>query len=66
MSKLLRFADLKARGIVKNWVTLKRWIAHEGFPAGIQLAANSRAWYEHDVEAWLASRRKGGERKGAA
>lgn len=53
---LLRFADLKARGIVSNWPTLLRWIEHEGFPPGKKLAANSRAWTTESVEAWLASR----------
>ena len=56
MSALLRFRDLKARGIVSNHVTLKRWIAKEGFPPGILLGPNSRAWLESDIEAWLASR----------
>jgi len=53
---LLRFADLKARGIVRNWPTLLRWIQTEGFPSGFKLSANTRAWREEDVEAWLASR----------
>jgi predicted DNA-binding transcriptional regulator AlpA len=53
---LLRFADLKARRIVKNWPCLLRWIENEGFPPGIKLASNTRAWREEDVESWLASR----------
>jgi len=32
MSKFMRFADLKARGIVGNWMTLRRWIERESFP----------------------------------
>jgi predicted DNA-binding transcriptional regulator AlpA len=56
---LLRFADLKARGIVKNWMTLKRWIEKEGFPPGIKLAANTRAFPEDDVMQWLATRPAG-------
>jgi len=54
--KLLRFADLKARGIVRNWPTLKRWIEREGFPQGILLGPNSRAWEEEGVNDWVASR----------
>lgn len=54
--RLLRFRDLKDRGIVGNHVTLKRWIEHEGFPPGLLLGPNTRAWREADVEAWLASR----------
>jgi hypothetical protein len=53
---LLRFADLRARGVVTNWVTLRRWIEREGFPPGIKLASNTRAWTEDSVEEWLASR----------
>lgn len=53
---LLRFADLKARGIVANWVTLRKWIQHEGFPPGFMIGPNSRAWREADIESWLQSR----------
>jgi hypothetical protein len=53
---MLRFKDLQARGIVKNWMTLKRWIEKEGFPPGIKLAANTRAFPEDEVNEWLASR----------
>jgi predicted DNA-binding transcriptional regulator AlpA len=58
MTILLRFADLKARGIVGNWMTLRRWIEREDFPAGIKLGPNSRAWDEAKVEAWIANRPK--------
>ena len=58
MTVLLRFADLKARGIVNNWPSLKRWIDREGFPPGRKLAANTRVWTEEEIEAWLASRRE--------
>jgi hypothetical protein len=54
---LLRFADLKRRKICNNWMTLKRWIAKEGFPAGVKLGPNTRAWTEAEIEAWLAGRR---------
>jgi len=57
--KLLRFSDLKARGIVGNWVTLLRWIEREGFPPGIKLGPHSRAWREDEIEAWLSSRPAG-------
>ena len=36
---LLRFRDLKDRGIVSNHVTLKRWIEREGFPPGASCSA---------------------------
>ena len=57
MSKVyLRFRDLQARGIVKNWMTLRRWIETEGFPRGIKLGPNTRAFPEDEVMQWLATR----------
>ena len=53
---LLRFSDLKDRGIVPNHVTLRRWIAGQGFPSGFMLGPNTRVWREPDVETWLQSR----------
>jgi prophage regulatory protein len=55
--KLLRFVDLKVRGIINN-MTLRRWIAEHGFPPGVQLGPNSVAWRESEVEAWLGSRQR--------
>ena len=57
MQKFTRFRDLKARGIVGNWPTLLRLIDSEGFPPGVRLGANMRAWPEDEVAAWLESRR---------
>jgi predicted DNA-binding transcriptional regulator AlpA len=56
---LLRFPDLKARRIVNNWPTLIRWIKEQGFPAGIMLGPNTRAWFEQEVDDWLERRRAG-------
>ena len=56
MTVLLRFSDLKARGIVGNWMTLKRWIDREGFPPGVMLGPNTRAWTKSEIEQWLANR----------
>jgi predicted DNA-binding transcriptional regulator AlpA len=55
-TKLLRFDDLVSMGVVKSRMTLKRRIDDQGFPAGILLSPNTRAWPEAEVEAWLASR----------
>ena len=67
MSVLLRFRDLKDRGIVNNHVTLIRWIEREGFPPGLMLGPNTRVWREADIEAWLASRPTDNQRlRGAA
>jgi predicted DNA-binding transcriptional regulator AlpA len=54
--KFLRFSDLVERRIVSNRVTLGRWIKDQGFPPGILLGPNTRAWEEGAVNAWLASR----------
>ena len=56
MQTLIRFEDLKARGIVRHWPTLRKWIANEGFPPGRKLAPNTRAWTAAEVDEWLASR----------
>jgi hypothetical protein len=52
----LRFRDLKARGVVDNWVTLNAWIDREGFPPGRLVGPNTRLWNELDVAAWLEAR----------
>ena len=56
MTTLLRFADLKSRGIVRNWATLKNWIEREGFPVGRKLGPNTRAWTDQEVADWLNNR----------
>ena len=56
IDKLLRYADLKAVGVVNNRVTLARLIKSQGFPPGKLLGQNTRVWPETEVEAWLASR----------
>ncbi len=52
----LRFADLKKRGIVRNRMTLRRWIDAGHFPAPVQLGPNSVAWVSDEVEAFEAAR----------
>ena len=47
--RLLRFADLKARGIVNNWPTLLRWIEKGIFPPGHYIGPNTRVWTEVEV-----------------
>jgi predicted DNA-binding transcriptional regulator AlpA len=53
---LLRFPDLVERGIVNSRMTLKRLIESQGFPPGLLITPNARAWNESEVEAWIASR----------
>ena len=57
---LIRFAELKKRGIVTNYPTLNRWIKERDFPPGFMLGPNTRVWREADVDAWLQSRPVGG------
>lgn len=54
VTQVMRFADLKAQGIVNNRATLSRWIKRQGFPRGFLLGPNSRGWYAHDIEGWLS------------
>jgi predicted DNA-binding transcriptional regulator AlpA len=55
-TRYIRFKDLQAAGVVNNRVTLSRWIQKHGFPAGVLIGPNTRAWPEQEVEAWLKSR----------
>ena len=53
LRRQLRFRDLKAQGVVSNWVTLNNWIDEKGFPPGRLIGANTRVWDEAEVVAWL-------------
>jgi predicted DNA-binding transcriptional regulator AlpA len=66
LRKLVRFAGLKAAGIVDNRVTLQRWIDKLGFPKPIALGENSIAWDEQEIDDWVAKRRADREAKGGA
>lgn len=59
MSKFLRYRDLEARGIVKNRMTLKRWMDAQAFPRPYRLGPNSVAWKESEIEEWAQQRRAG-------
>ncbi len=54
--RLIRFRDLQERGIVENWPQLKRLVDTQAFPSGLYLGANSRAWFEDEIDAWLEAR----------
>ena len=58
MKLLLRFSDLRDRGIVNNRATLGRWIQQIGFPNGIKLGANTRVWTEEEIDEWIQARRE--------
>jgi predicted DNA-binding transcriptional regulator AlpA len=56
LSRYIRYRDLEAAGIVGSWMQLHRMMTAEGFPEGVMLSANVRAWPVDAVERWLASR----------
>jgi hypothetical protein len=56
MIRYLRFADLKAAGIVNNWPSLKNRIEKFGFPPGRLIGPNSRVWSEPEIADYIASR----------
>lgn len=52
----VRFRDINAAGIAKNWPTLTRLIEEENFPRGVMLSPNIRAWRLDEIRAWLETR----------
>jgi predicted DNA-binding transcriptional regulator AlpA len=54
LEELLRFKDLRRLGVVSSWAQLKFMQKKYGFPAGLLLGANSRAWRASEIERWLA------------
>ena len=57
----VRYRDLVEANIVRNWPQLLRLIAIEGFPRGVLLSPNARAWGIGEVRDWLASRPQAGQ-----
>jgi predicted DNA-binding transcriptional regulator AlpA len=53
---MLRFNDLKRLGLAPTYAVLRRRVANEGFPEGVWLSQNVRAWSLASIEAWIASR----------
>ena len=54
--KLIRYPDLVAKGVVKSRMTLKRLIDDRGFPPGVLITPNARAWDEAEVDEWVKRR----------
>jgi predicted DNA-binding transcriptional regulator AlpA len=50
------FNELVAKGVVRNRVTLARWIKTQNFPAGTLLGPNTRRWRASTVEEWCNRR----------
>ena len=44
IDELLRFKDLQRLNVVKSWPQLRYMQRHYGFPEGILLGENTRAW----------------------
>jgi hypothetical protein len=56
MTVILRFADLKERGITNSWPQLKRLQTLHNFPLGRMLSPQIRAWTEAEIDEWIDSR----------
>jgi predicted DNA-binding transcriptional regulator AlpA len=56
VDQLLRFRDLQRLNVAKSWPQLRYMQKHYGFPAGILLGSNTRAWQAHKVKEWLEAR----------
>jgi len=54
--RLLTFADLKARGLPWTRVHVGRLEAAGKFPLHIDLAANSIAWFEDEIDDFLEAK----------
>jgi hypothetical protein len=53
---LLRYRDLKARGVANSRAQLKRMVELYGFPPGRLLTPNTRVWTIDEIDGFLASR----------
>jgi predicted DNA-binding transcriptional regulator AlpA len=56
MKTLLRFHDLRQRGLCRSWAQLARLQKTAGFPRGRLLGPNTRTWTEDEVADWYQSR----------
>ena len=52
----IKFADLKAAGIVNNHCALKILIDNHNFPKGRWLGSATHVWTLNEVQQWLANR----------
>jgi predicted DNA-binding transcriptional regulator AlpA len=53
---LVRYKDLVATGICDSYRQLYNMIDNDGFPPGMLLSPNVRAWNVADIEEWLSTR----------
>lgn len=54
--RMLRFHELKAKGVPWTRVHIMRLENAGKFPRRVPLAENSVVWIEEEVDAWLAGR----------
>ena len=66
MTQFLRYKDLENRGIVRSWTALRYKIKHNGFPPGVYLGPNTRAWTAEEVQALLDALATENPRRAAA
>jgi hypothetical protein len=52
----VRFRDIREANIAQNWPALLRLIKDEGFPEGVWLGRNTRAWPLPAILKWLEGR----------
>jgi predicted DNA-binding transcriptional regulator AlpA len=52
----VRYKDLVAAGICDSYRQLYNMIDNDGFPPGVLLSPNVRAWNVADIEEWLSTR----------
>jgi len=56
LPELASFNDMRRANVVKNRVTLARWIANQGFPPGFLIGPNSRRWDKASIIEFVNSR----------
>jgi len=54
--RLLRFAQLVERNIVRSRQQLDNLKKNEGFPPGRLLSPNCRVWTEEEIDDWFSDR----------
>jgi hypothetical protein len=51
-----RYDDLRKARICSSWPQLRRMVTEQGFPVGIMISPNVRAFPVHEVLHWLRTR----------
>jgi hypothetical protein len=65
--KIIRFADIKQRGIANSWTQVRRLQKLHNFPLGRMCGGHTRTWTEAEVDEWyFAQPVEGPELRGAA